>query len=76
MKLTESTLKQMIKEVLNELSPLAGSGSPGPISADLARKFGGQPDMAALNRKLDDILKLLVKVRDHQTGGRFKKEDQ
>tara|TARA_R100000353_G_scaffold121810_1_gene86635 strand:- start:324 stop:542 length:219 start_codon:yes stop_codon:yes gene_type:complete len=64
MKLTESTLKQMIKEVLNELSPTKGSGSPGPISADLARKFGGQPDMATLNKKLDDILKLLQAVID------------
>lgn len=67
MKLTESRLKQMIKEVLNEVNPT------GPISADLGRAFGGQPDMAALNKKLDDILMLLQKVHSHQTGDRFKK---
>ena len=67
MKLTESTLKQMIKEVLNEINPA------GPISGDLERAFGGQPDMAAINRKLDTILALLQKVRSHQTGDRFRK---
>lgn len=68
MKLTKSTLKHMIKEVLNEVRP------PGPLSGEIASAFGGQPDMAALNKKLDDILKLLLKVHKHQTGDRFKKE--